>query len=873
VIRSTRRRGARYATALALTSALVLAPTAAFAADGDPTATEPPAPTAPATTPVAVDETAADAPTSEGTASDASADAGAAPAEQQEAPAPAETPAAPEPADETEAVTAEVPAASARVADGVVMNYVVNTTGRDAAAVDSVEDVVEAAGGVVLSSYAEIGVVTAQSRDGDFLAALRAARGVDSAGPTRTAPVAGGEVVAPAEVPAPAESAPAGATGSGPQSIDEPLDAQAAPVDPREAEQWDMRAVGAPEARELETGDGVVVGVLDSGIDVSHPDLADQVDADASVGCTVNGQTDREQSAWIPTTSDHGTHVAGTIAAADNGVGIVGVAPGATLASVKVVNDVGFIYPEYALCGFMWAAEQGFDVTNNSYYVDPWEFWCSTEPDQAPALTAVTRAVEWSEQQGVLNVAAAGNSNYDLANKQRSKSSPNDSTPVDREISQACSDIPAEIEGVVTVASLAQGAGDSVVKSSFSNFGEGVIDVAAPGTGILSTVLGGGYGSKSGTSMASPHVAGVAALLAATHPDATPAELQSLLTDQATPIGDTALYGAGLVNAFAAVTEDVVPAVGPVAAVADGTVQAGRPFRVLAANFVPGETVTVTGPDGQPLDGSFAADDRGRIADVAVLSPSLPAGVSTLELTGDAGSSTSLELIVEEAVAGPSITAPVAGSTVEPGTVTVTGVSQPRALVAVVLATADQFEGLIEPGAASSPQARSLSDQQSLSSALADRSLAGQDALDGAAALDVVAPSAPFDPELGYALATVQTDETGAFSAPFTGVPEGDFGVTALQVLADGTASTFTDPVLFAVAAAAVVPPVTTPGGTVPVAVPAGSGAVPVASTRPGALAYTGSEPVAPLAAALMLLLAGAGTVVAARRVRRREDG
>jgi subtilisin family serine protease len=877
VITSTRRRGARYATALALASALVLAPTAARAADGGPAASGSPVTTDATATPVAVDEAAADAPVSDEPAADApaadeSAAAAAAEAEQQEAPAPA----APEPADETEAATTEVPAASARVADGVVMNYVVNTTGRGDAAVASAVAAVEAAGGVVLSQYAEIGVVTAQSRDGAFLATLRAADGVESAGPTRTAPVAGGEVVAPAEVPAeqaPAGQAPAGATGSGTQSIEQPLDAEVAPVDPREAEQWDMRAIGAPEARELETGDGVVVGVLDSGIDVSHPDLAGQVDAAASVGCAVNGRTDTRQAAWIPTTSDHGTHVAGTIAAADNGVGIVGVAPGATLASVKVVNDAGFIYPEYALCGFMWAADQGFDVTNNSYYVDPWEFWCSTEPDQAPALTAVTRAVEWSERLGVLNVAAAGNSNYDLANKQRSTSSPNDSTPVDRDVSQGCSDIPTEIEGVVTVASVAQGAGDSVVKSSFSNFGEGVIDVAAPGTGILSTVLGGAYGSKSGTSMASPHVAGVAALLAATHPAATPAELQALLTDQATPIGDTALYGAGLVDAFAAVTEDVVPALGPVAAVADGTVQAGRPFRVLAANFAPGETVTVTGPDGQQLEGSVVADDSGRIADVAVLSPLLPAGVGTLELTGAVSGSTSLELIVEEALAGPSITAPVAGSTVESGTVTATGVSRPSALVTVVLATADQFEGLIESGAASSPPARSLSDQQSLSSALADRSLAGQDAVDAAAALDVVAAPAPFDPALGYALATVQTDSTGAFSAPFTGVPEGDFGVTALQVLADGTASTFTDPVLFAVTPAAVVPPVGTPGGTVPVTVPAGSGAVPVASTRPGALAYTGSEPTAPLAAALLLLLAGAGTVVAARRVRRREDG
>ena len=846
MIRSTRRRGARWATALALTSALVLAPTAAFAAD-------------PAVSPVGADGTDAAAPGAADTAAAAAAAAAPTEAETPAVEAPVETPAAEAPAAEapaaeapaeTPAVTAEVPAASARVADGIVMNYVVNTTVRSADAVADASAAVVAAGGVVLSEYPEIGVVTAQSRDGAFLDTLRATPGVESAGPTRTAEVVDAEVEVPAEVPAadqPAADQPAaGATGTGRQAVDLPLDAQVAPVDPLEVDQWDMSAIGAPEARELEDGDGVVVGVLDSGIDVSHPDLAGQVDASKSVGCAVNGQPDQSQAAWVPVddSESHGTHVAGTIAAADNGVGIVGIAPGATLASVKVVNYDGFIYPEYALCGFMWAADQGFDVTNNSYYVDPWEFWCTTEADQAPALESVTRAVEFSEQQGVLSVAAAGNSSYDLANKTTNDSSPNDTTPVVRDVSEGCSDIPAEIDGVVTVSALRLGDdGQPVFDSRYSNFGAGVIDLGAPGSNILSTVFGGLYEAYNGTSMASPHVAGVAALLAATHPDASPAELQVLLKQQATKRDDPALYGAGVVNAFAAVTEDLVPALGPVAAVADGTVQAGRPFRVVGANFVPGETVTVTDADGQPLEGEFVADAEGRIVGPAVLSPFLPAGASTLVLTGDAGSRTTIDLLVEEALAGPEITAPVDGSTVEVGTVTVTGTAQPNALVTVVLATADQFEGFEQ---LVTPESRS------------------------ARALDVAGEPVAFDTDLGFSVSTVQTDGTGAFTAPFTGVPAGDYGTTALQVLADGTSSTFTDPVLFAVAAAAVVPPVTTPG--VPVTTPAGTGVVPVASTRAGALAYTGSEPVAPLSAALLLLVAGAGALVAARRLRRRSD-
>jgi len=874
MIRSTRGRGARYATALALASALVLAPTAAFAADGDEAATDE------ALAGGAVGSAVADSPDAGGADEAAAAptegaaaptEGAAAPTEGAEVPAdgeavvdePAvedETPVVDEPAaaEETEAQAAPLPAADATVADGELMNYVVNTDATGAAAVDEAATAVADAGGVVLSEYPEIGVVTAQSTDGEFLAAIRAAQGVESAGPTRTAPVSEG-AVAPAD-------ANVGAGGT--QGIERPLADRAVTADPLEAEQWDMSAIGAPEARQISAGDpGVVVGVLDSGIDVTHPDLAGQVDPSLSVGCAVNGVPDQTQSAWVPLddSESHGTHVAGTIAAADNGVGIVGIAPDVTLASVKVVNHDGYIYPEYALCGFMWAADEGFDVTNNSYYVDPYEYWCSTEADQAPALEAVTRAVEYSETQGVLSVAAAGNSSYDLANKTTNDSSPNDSTPVvGRDVSEGCYDMPTEIDGVVSVSALREGAdGQPEFEDRYSNFGEGVIDVSAPGSDVLSTVFGGLYESYNGTSMASPHVAGVAALLASTHPDASPAELQALLESQATPRGDSALYGAGVVDAFAAVTEDL--GLGPVAAVADGTVQAGAPFRVLGANFEPGETVTVEG-----LTGSFTADELGRLDGPAVLSPLLEAGVVTLQLTGSEGSSTTLELIVEAAIAGPSITAPTAGQVVEPGTVTVSGTAEADALVVVTLGSAADVAALVElepvlPAA----QARSTASVDASASALASGS-AGSSAVEArASAAAVVADPVPYDPALGGASALVQTDATGAWSVPVTGVPAGDLGVTALQVLPDGTTSTFTEPVLFTVAAAVVVPV----DGADPVPLPEpvpGTVVVPVrAPVASGALAYTGSEPT-PLAGVALAMLAAGTAAVAAAGLRRR---
>src|SRR4029079_5250500 len=135
--------------------------------------------------------------------------------------------------------------------------------------------------------------------------------------------------------------------------------------------------------------------------------------------------------------------------AARNGVGIVGVAPNVRMASVKVVNDDGFIYPEYAVCGFVEAGLKHMDVTNNSYYVDPFEFYCDDQPDQHAAKEAVRRAFTWWTQEGVVHAAAAGNSSYDLANKTTDNGSPDDSTPVARTLNNGCPDIPTEPPGGV----------------------------------------------------------------------------------------------------------------------------------------------------------------------------------------------------------------------------------------------------------------------------------------------------------------------------------------------------------------------------------------------------------------------------------------
>lgn len=353
----------------------------------------------------------------------------------------------------------------------------------------------------------------------------------------------------------------------------------------RTAEQWDMTMIGADRARRITPGSkDVLVGVLDSGVDPNHPDLTGALDPAASAGC-LSGRADPTPAAWEPTASPHGTHVAGTIAAADDGRGTTGVAPGVRIASVKVVDDNGYILPEYAVCGLMWATANGMKVTNNSYFVDPWLMTCDRDSEHV-VYESVRRAVDYATSHGVLTVAAATNEGADLAAPSGTASDPSSSSR--RTLDASCKVLPAGLRGVVAVSSV----GRDELKASYSSYGLGVVDVAAPGgetkpqaydpsgvkqeddACVLSTVPD-GYETMCGTSMATPHVTGVAALLASEHPAATPQTLTKMLTEQADPLpcpsdydldGTGAqdayctgyepyngFYGHGLVNALAAV--------------------------------------------------------------------------------------------------------------------------------------------------------------------------------------------------------------------------------------------------------------------------------------------------------------------------------
>ena len=322
-----------------------------------------------------------------------------------------------------------------------------------------------------------------------------------------------------------------------------PTDPAAVPTADRSADQWDMGAINAGWARAIDPGSrDVVVGVLDSGIDPGHPDLAPALAPELSAGC-LTGAPDQSPEAWAPTTSSHGTHVAGIIAAADDGKGTTGVAPGVRVASVKVIDDRGYVDPEAAICGLMWAAKEGMKVTNSSFFVDPWGLSCAHGADHGVVREALARAVEYSTSAGTVNVAAATNEAVNLT------PSPRSAGP-----SQGCEALPAGLRDVVAVSAV----NASRVKAGYSSYGLGVIDVTAPGGEagdcVLSTVQG-GYAPLCGTSMAAPHVSGVLALMASAHPGYSARQLRKTLDREATPIAcpaDYDLTGDGTQDAYCA---------------------------------------------------------------------------------------------------------------------------------------------------------------------------------------------------------------------------------------------------------------------------------------------------------------------------------
>ena len=404
---------------------------------------------------------------------------------------------------------------------------------------------ISTAGGTLVARYDAIGVAIARSGSATFRASVKADRRVADAAATGRTGVRLSDVEAPDDSTA---------------SVDIP----ATDSDNLSGLQWDMRQIHAPEAHAITGGSpSVVVGDIDTGLDYTHPDLAANVDFSSSVSC-IGGVPNQDPVAWMDD-NGHGTHTAGTIAAASNGIGIVGVAPNVKVAGIKTGDAAGFFFPEAVICAFMWAGSHHLDVTNNSYFADPWLFNCRNDAEQRAIFAAEQRAIRYAQSQGVVVVAAAGNQSDDLAHPTQDATSPDDTVPVVRDITNACAVVPVEVPGVVGVTA----DGNRAIKSFYSSFGVGTVQVIAPGGDsrlqltaaapngrVLSTwpsgfacrrrVLDAGatYCYLQGTSMASPHVAGVAALIRSQHPGWSPGAVTALINSSADPMAcpDIAQY-------------------------------------------------------------------------------------------------------------------------------------------------------------------------------------------------------------------------------------------------------------------------------------------------------------------------------------------
>jgi len=415
----------------------------------------------------------------------------------------------------------------------------------------------------------------------------------------------------------------------------------ATPNDPFLGQLWGMAKINAPAAWDVSTGSAnVVVGDIDTGIDSTHPDLAANVwvNPDEVAGNNVdddsNGYVD-DVNGWDFVSNDnnpmddhgHGTHTSGTVGATgNNGVGVSGVNWNVRVAALKFLNAQGSGSTSNAILALGYATAKGMRVTNNS--------WGGGGFSQG-----LYDAIANARNAGSLFVAAAGNSSFN-----------DDVLPF----------YPASysLDNVIAVAATTSTDG----LASFSNYGASSVDLGAPGAGIISTVPGNAYESWSGTSMATPHVSGAAALLLAAHPSWSYAQVRDRIFCTARPLA--ALSGktvtGGMLDLGAALGSGTcgAPPQPPPAAtmhVGDVVVTAKRKGKnasatatvsILDANGNAVGSATVTGDwyidNSEPVKTSSAATSGG--------------GVASFSLGGVRSSSPTLLTFCVDTVTHPSFT-------------------------------------------------------------------------------------------------------------------------------------------------------------------------------------------------------------------------
>lgn len=273
-------------------------------------------------------------------------------------------------------------------------------------------------------------------------------------------------------------------------------------LDPLDADQWNLKMVKSDRARKLQAGrKEVLVGILDSGVDSTHPDLVQNYDMARSRnfvrdipfdenGSPVDGPCE-VASCVDPVGRDDlgiGTFDAGVVAAAANGFGISGVAPRVTLVDIRVAQDSGYVFLQPFVNGLTYAADTGVDVVTMGFSLDPWVFNCTANPadsaaaqaEQRTVMTAVERALQYAHRKGVTLIGSVGNGHTDLGNPSVDTASPTypSGAAYPRSIDNAtCAQLPVEGSFVIGVSAL----GPSEIKADYSNYGLEQTSLSAPG--------------------------------------------------------------------------------------------------------------------------------------------------------------------------------------------------------------------------------------------------------------------------------------------------------------------------------------------------------------------------------------------------------
>ena len=498
----------------------------------------------------------------------------------------------------------------------------------DPADTQTVADRLRKAGEPVTSVNTAVGMITVRTEDDGFAARAKGADGVSRVVTDRD----------PAWT-AQAMAAPRSATHAfAPRLRVEDPPAPPKGGDPLDGHLWGMRLIHANAAQRVSPGSSdVTVAVIDTGIDSTHPDLTPVLDLERSRNfvadrpeidgpCSTTGCID-------PVGTDpggHGTHVAGTIAAAKNGLGVTGVAPGVRLIDLRAGTKTGMFFLGPSINAITAAADLDADVANMSFYIDPWRYACEggaegDTPEQV-AMQEVTidltrRAIADARERGVTFVASAGNGGGDLADPGIDATSPNYGGDTrERTIDpERCLSLPSDVDDVIGVTAVGPDRELASYSDMSSDPDADLVDITAPGgdgidaaSAILSTypraplqeeglVDRGGrltaygrddgvlrscpdgiedgdpdpdgrcgfYRTLVGTSMASPHVSGTAALVLSAKGDRSPDEVAEVLGSTARRLGcpvsaspagecvgtpaDNGYFGRGLVNAGAAV--------------------------------------------------------------------------------------------------------------------------------------------------------------------------------------------------------------------------------------------------------------------------------------------------------------------------------